>query len=148
MYLDTDTFSTVLKSTPLISIDLLVQNQQNQFLLGKRSNQPAKNYWFVPGGRIYKNESIGKSFDRIAKEEFGTCFSIENAKLLGLFEHFYANSVLSESISTHYVVIAYKLEVDQLVDPPDVQHTAYKWFSKNELLRCNDVHHYTKAYIV
>ncbi|NMH60184.1 GDP-mannose mannosyl hydrolase [Alteromonas ponticola] len=148
MYLDIDTFSTILKSTPLISIDLLVENQQNKFLLGMRSNQPARNYWFVPGGRIYKNESIGKSFDRIAREEFGKSFSIENAKLLGLFEHFYDNSAVSESISTHYVVIAYKLKVDKLVDLPDHQHSAYKWFSKNELLSCNDVHHYTKAYLV
>jgi colanic acid biosynthesis protein WcaH len=45
-----ETFKTVIASTPLISIDLIVRNNQQQILLGKRLNKPAQGYWFVPGG--------------------------------------------------------------------------------------------------
>ena len=56
MLLDKDTFSTVIQNTPLISIDLIVENKKGQILLGKRVNEPALGYWFVPGGRIFKDE--------------------------------------------------------------------------------------------
>lgn len=58
-WLDVTTFETVVASAPLISIDLLVENEQGQYLLGLRKNRPAQGYWFVPGGRVQKNESAG-----------------------------------------------------------------------------------------
>ena len=53
-----DTFKTVIKSTPLISLDLIVKNSEDKILLGKRLNRPAKNYCFVPGSRVLKDESL------------------------------------------------------------------------------------------
>lgn len=53
-WLDTDIFATVVHCAPLISIDLLVQNAQGEYLLGLRNNRPAQGYWFVPGGRVKK----------------------------------------------------------------------------------------------
>ena len=41
MFLDKDTFTTVIKSTPLVSIDLVVKNKHGQALLGQRLNKPA-----------------------------------------------------------------------------------------------------------
>ena len=69
MYLDKQTFSTVIKSSPLVSIDLVVINPDGQALLGQRLNRPAKGFWFVPGGRILKNESLGNAFKRLTLEE-------------------------------------------------------------------------------
>ncbi len=47
-------FKTIVANTPLISIDLIIQNSQKKILLGKRINRPAQGYWFVPGGRVRK----------------------------------------------------------------------------------------------
>ena len=58
MFLDVDTFSTVISSTPLISIDLIVKNKSKKVLLGKRVNEPAFEFWFVPGERVFKDESL------------------------------------------------------------------------------------------
>lgn len=38
MFIDSSAFSQVIKITPLVSIDLIVKNHQNQFLFGKRKN--------------------------------------------------------------------------------------------------------------
>jgi len=51
MFLSQEDFATVVRSTPLISIDLVVENERGEFLLGQRTNRPAQGYWFVPGGR-------------------------------------------------------------------------------------------------
>ena len=56
--LSLDTFKTVIKSSPLVSIDLIVRNEQGQVLLGKRTNRPAQGFWFVVGGRVLKDESL------------------------------------------------------------------------------------------
>lgn len=146
MFLDNETFATVLDSTPLVSIDLIVRNLQDEILLGQRSNRPAQGYWFLPGGRILKNETLAAAFRRLTKAELGTVYDITNAKLLGPFDHIYNDSVLGGQITTHYVAIAYEIDVENLVDLPEVQHSAYQWLSQSELLDWPDVHDNTKAY--
>ena len=58
MFLARDDFAQVLRHTPLVSIDLIVRDRDRRVLLGVRVNRPAQGSWFVPGGRIYKYESL------------------------------------------------------------------------------------------
>lgn len=148
MFLTKDTFSNVIENTPLVSIDLVIKNQQGQTLLGKRLNKPAKGYWFVPGGRILKNESLANAFERLTKEELGQTFSIKQANLLGPYNHFYTDNVFGDEFSTHYVAIAYILVIDDELTnlPIDVQHGGYQWFEIDKLLINNEVHPHTKWY--
>ena len=146
MFLDKETFATVLDSTPLVSIDLIVRNPKDKILLGRRLNRPAQGYWFVPGGRILKEETLAAAFRRLTKTELGTVYDIANARLLGPFDHIYDDSVLGGQITTHYVAIAYEIVVEKLADLPEVQHSAYQWLSKSQLLGWTDVHENTKAY--
>lgn len=44
MFLDEDTFKTIITSTPLISIDLVIKNTGGEYLLGLRNNRPAQEY--------------------------------------------------------------------------------------------------------
>ena len=146
MFISEEKFRVVLDSTPLVSIDLLVENEQGRFLLGYRKNRPAQHYWFVPGGRIQKNESLDSAFKRLTKQELGTEFSIEQATLLGPFDHFYDDCVFGSDISTHYVAIAYKLKIDNLQSLPDQQHSDYRWYLASEILLDANIHQNTKAY--
>ena len=147
MFLSTDTFKQIIDKTPLISIDLIVKNHQGNVLLGKRTNAPAKNYWFVPGGRIQKNESLNSAFARLCQEELGIQANRSDARLLGPYEHFYNDSVFSDDISTHYVVLGYELTVDiELANLPAAQHAQYQWFSLDTLLASDFVHPHTKWY--
>ena len=57
MFLDKKDFSELIKKAPLIAIDLCIVHKRC-ILLGKRINNPAKNFFFVPGGRVLKNEKI------------------------------------------------------------------------------------------
>lgn len=112
-WLDLDTFKTVIMSTPLISIDLLLRNENGEYLLGLRKNRPAQGFWFVPGGRILKNESLDVAFRRLTREELGVELERCQAEFKGLYEHFYDDSAFGENHSTHYIVLAYEVEISQ-----------------------------------
>ena len=149
MFIDDTTFCNIIKNTPLISIDLIVKNHQGHILLGKRNNPPAKNYWFVPGGRIRKNETFTEAFERLTLQELGQGFSLNNAIFIAPYQHFYADSVVATNISTHYVVLAYQLNVDEnLLTLPLEQHSKYHWFDIDELLADKQVHQFTKDYFI
>ncbi len=147
--LDDKTFKTVVASTPLVSLDFIVFNSDGQILLGKRINRPAKNFWFVPGGRIYKDETFQQAFCRLVKSELGQDCSIDNAKFLGHYQHFYKDNFSGSDFSTHYVVLGYELRIDlNLYLLPTEQHSIYRWWDISELLKSNDVHENTKAYLL
>ena len=141
--LDDATFKTIVDSAPLISIDILAR-KNNKVLLGKRVNKPAQGYYFSTGGRINKNESIDNAMARVALNELNIELK-SIPKFIGVFEHFYDDSIY-ENFSTHYVNIAYEYEVEEIPDLPTEQHSEYKWFTIDELLKSKQVHKYTKDY--
>ena len=95
-FLNKAEFSNIIDATPLVSIDLVIENLSNEVLLGCRNNRPAKGYWFVPGGRILKGESMNNAFKRLTLAELGREFSRCQAEFLGPYEHFYEDFVFGE----------------------------------------------------
>jgi len=152
MWLTDETFRTVVASTPLVSIDLVVQNAEGAILLGQRLNRPAQGFWFVPGGRIQKNETLDAAFRRLTLGELGHTFERCQARLLDVYEHFYADSVFGEAgdnPDTHYVVLGYHLVLPASVAlaPPAEQHDRYRWWSIAETQASTEVHANSRAYL-
>ena len=141
--LDNQTFKIVLNSTPLISIDLLVK-KDNKILLGKRINKPAQGYLFSIGGRVYKNETIDSAMMRIAKNELNVELKLM-PRFIGVFEHFYDDSIYQD-LSTHYVNLAYEIEIQETFNLPTEQHNEYQWLTVDELFKSKQVHKYVKDY--
>lgn len=142
-------FLNVVDATPLVAIDLIIENEAGGYLLGRRVNKPAQDFWFVPGGRIRKNERLDDAFRRIVSEELGRAdFRRADADLLGVYEHLYEDNFSGQSgISTHYVVLGYKLRgTIELASLPDLQHAAYRWATEEEITTDAEVHPNTQAY--
>ena len=142
-------FRTLVRWAPIVSIDLILLNRAGEALLGYRLNRPAKNKWFVPGGRVFKEERIPDAMARIARQETGIEIRPQAAAFAGVHEHFYRNSVFSRSraLPTHYVVLAFKARVGKgTLLRVDSQHRRLAWFHPKDLLRSGSVHKNTKAY--
>lgn len=146
-YLSDPVFRTVLESTPLVSIDLCLE-RKGRYLLGWRKNRPAAKHWFVPGGRIQKNETLAAAFRRLTKGELGHSFELTKAKLLGAYDHIYDDTVFGDTAyGTHYVVLGYHLKLPDDFDPIlDAQHERWQWWDAREILTDGSVHENTKAY--
>jgi colanic acid biosynthesis protein WcaH len=146
--LEPKVFRDLVRNAPLIAIDLIVRNGAREVLLGLRSNGPAKDTWFVPGGRIWKDERIAAAFARITRDELGTSLAFGEARFMSVFEHLYAGNFADEpGFGTHYVVLAYEISMPSAFTAlPLKQHSRYRWSSEDQLLQDEKVHPYTKNY--
>jgi colanic acid biosynthesis protein WcaH len=119
-----------------------------QVLLGKRTNEPLKDEWFTPGGRIHKNETWQVALQRIALTELGLlpgdCVDFE---LMGVWDHFYHNSVCDKSISTHYVNLPHfaRFESKPTISG-DEQHHSFDWFDLDQVVSDEGFHEYVRDY--
>jgi colanic acid biosynthesis protein WcaH len=148
-HLSTEEFIEVVKNAPLISIDLIIENPEGGILLGWRNNLPAKGYWFVPGGRIRKDERFEEAFRRIAYDETGLKVNVEETDFLGIYQHIYPGENFSgdPSFGTHYIVIAYRIKLNSSPETlPKDQHADYWWASVDEILDNPNVHINTQNY--
>jgi colanic acid biosynthesis protein WcaH len=122
-----------------------VRDPQGNILLGKRVNRPAQGAWFVPSGRVLKDEPIEQAYMRLLKIELGmdktsSCFK-------RVYQHFYEDNFSDETFTTHYVVLAYEfIFTINIALLPVAQHNDYRWFSEKTLLDHDDVHKHTKWY--
>ena len=91
----------VVRQAPLVSIDLVVRDANNRVLLGLRTNEPAKGSYFVPDGRILKDERLNNAFARILKAETSFVIPIAESHFIGVYEHFYETDFLNETWLWH-----------------------------------------------
>lgn len=145
--LDNQTFKTVVEHTPLVSIDICLVCD-GWILLGKRNNEPLKGQWFTPGGRILKNETWQACLKRVARSEMGILVDdLREFKLMGVWDHLYNNSAVSESVSTHYVNLPHYMYVRERPELKiDDQHNEVDWFYLEEVAGSNYFHEYIRNY--
>lgn len=151
--LDKQVFLSVVDAAPLVAVDFVVVKDQREILLGYRNNRPARGFWFVPGGRIFKNEKIKDALIRVGQKELGLGEKVASGeikpRLLGAFEHFYADCFAGDvGVSTHYVVLGHRLDVpaDFALPSTDEQHAEFRWWSIEQALQSAEVHQFTKDY--
>jgi colanic acid biosynthesis protein WcaH len=148
VFVPPEIFRQIVRHAPLISIDLIMEDESGRVLVGLRNNEPAAGVYFVPGGIVRKNETVQAAFRRIALTETGLDLQITAAEFLGVFEHFYdTNRFREPGFGTHYVVLGHRLKLPRRLDIVlDDQHSKLLWLSPEEILDAPDVHKNTKAY--
>ena len=102
-------------------VDLLIFRDDSSILLTKRTINPFKGYWHLPGTIIRRNETRKNAVKRTAKEELGKEIMIK--KELGVYE-----SIVSfrHDISNAFLV---KFKNRKSVEI-DFQSNEYRYFKK------------------
>ena len=73
----------------------------NKILLTKRRDEPDKNKWAIPGGKLELNETLEEGLKREMKEE--TSLNVKKGKLLGIIE------VINDTFN--YVILDYECSI-------------------------------------
>jgi len=146
--LSEEEFGRIVRCAPLVSIDIIIRDPERKVLLGLRNHEPAKGYYFVPGGRIRKGELLEEAFSRILAAETACRADFESTRFLGVYQHMYSNNRFGEpDVGTHYVVLAYELSLNpRPAVMLDSQHSICEWMDEADLKSMHTVHQYTKAY--
>ena len=69
--------------TPSLTADIFIFDDDFNFILIKRKNNPFKDYWALPGGFVEYGESVETAAIREAKEE--TSIDVELKDLVGVY---------------------------------------------------------------
>lgn len=134
-------WETIVSNVPIVSVDLVVLSPEG-VVLGRRENKPAKDQWFVPGGRVHKGEQLDEAAYRIAQEELGV--EVEVREQLGVYEHMYETSEVSDVGGKHYVPVGYVVSTEAISFSTDTQHADLRTFSRDDL---PNLHEYVEAYL-
>ena len=107
-------YKKIVELVPIVCVDVIIF-YKGKFVLGKRTNEPLKNKWWIVGGRAYKGEPSLKTAKRKMKEELG--LKATDIRLYGIYEDHYKKSAWG--IPTYSISIIYIAIIDKFDPKPD-----------------------------
>ena len=125
-------YKKILEKMPICCVDLVI-NHAGKVLLVWRNNKPAKDKWWLPGGRVFKNERIIDAALRKGMEEVGIKVKIE--KQIGVLETIFDDCPFPDlKTGVHTINVVYlarpeddnpKIKIDQTIGK-------YRWIDHIE----------------
>jgi len=132
-YLADDIYAKMVRDAVIVCVDIiLVRRSANkkECLLIKRSSEPVKGHWWMPGGRMLKGETFFDGAVRKARLETGI-EAVKPVQVLGVWNTFFPTSHWDTPISkgtqtVNAVVLVEILEDNAVVNLDDTSET-YRW---------------------
>lgn len=121
-------FRIILAVIPIAAVNIIII-KDDRILLERRLNEPAKGYWFTPGGIILKGETVVEAAIRVCREETG--LTVELDRLLGVFDEYYDKGYFTENIQA--VLICYVASPLSGELKTDWQSDDIQWFPISSL---------------
>jgi len=131
-WVDEELFQKFREAMPIASVDVLVVHR-GMLLLMLRNNEPGRDLWWTPGGRVRYGETLEEAAIRELNEETG----LNPIKLVkkGVMGHFWSQS--------HFVTTFFYATVMEDRIKLNEEHRDYKWISETT----DDLHPYIKYMI-
>lgn len=105
-----EVFETILEWSVLPTFDLLIEYGDKGIVVLKRTIEPYKNVWALPGLRMYKGEGINDTIKRIAEQELGIVIDPEERVFIGQYVGKFRTEFERQDLSTGYLI---KLKGDE-----------------------------------
>jgi len=116
-------YHQIIEHMPIICVDGIII-KDGEILLLLRGNEPEKNNWWFPGGRLLKNEDLHTAVIRKVKEETGLVCTVKH--IIDITQTTFPTGI--NNIPTHTVNICFILETDGEGFKLDKGHKGYGWF--------------------
>ncbi len=123
-----ESYKMILDNMPIVCIDSVVVNADGEYLLVKRNNHPLKGEYWLPGGRLMKNETLREAVKRKMKQELGIDVEIE--RLMGFFETVFKKTSTNIAGGFHAVSFVFLLKPLQEKIVLDNQSSSWNWFKE------------------
>jgi ADP-ribose pyrophosphatase YjhB (NUDIX family) len=83
-YIPKPEFDAIYGRVPRLTVEIIIRTSDG-VILTKRSMDPCKGQWHIPGGTVRFGESLHKAVQRVARDELGV--TVKPEKLLGYIEY-------------------------------------------------------------
>lgn len=131
MFIPDKLYEQIIQHTVIATVDLVIMDSDKHILLCKRSNRPLKWQYYLPGGRINKNETMIQATHRKAKQELGLEIDTDRLIFVWVYDDIFSDSEFGDA-STHCIPVTftYQLEPEeQYLIQWDNQHSDMGFFS-------------------
>jgi len=129
-----ETYKLILAHMPFPCVDIIVATE-NGVLLVWRDNEPAKDQWWLPGGRVFKGETLEECALRKAREEVNLECSFK--RLVHVEETIFETGPWN--IPVHTVNVCALLEpIDDRIPVLDNMHSKIWWLKSLDELPLHD----------
>jgi len=129
-------YKDILKNIPIACVDVCIV-YNGCILLVKRNTPPAKDQYWIPGGRVQKDELLITCAHRKALEETGILCNV--GPIIHTQETLFNDG--PHDIPVHSINVCFLLyPIDAVNVKLDSYSSDYKWVNKIE----NKLHHYVK----
>jgi colanic acid biosynthesis protein WcaH len=128
MLIERDLYKKITENLPLQCVDI-IPKYHGKYVLIKRAEEPMRGMYWVPGGRLNKNEKLRDCALRKLTEELCSISSIDvdSLRLVGVYEDVYDFSQFGYC-STGYHTNAIVFEVELLdIDSVKLDRTSEDW---------------------
>ena len=78
-------FDSIYAKVPRLTVEIIVRNEAGELFLTKRSIEPCKGKWHLPGGTVRFGEPMVEAVKRIAARELG--IEVTDSKNVGYIEY-------------------------------------------------------------
>lgn len=126
-----DIFLLVSELTPLVNVDLLIKNDEDNILLTWRSDQFYGSGWHIPGGIVRFKEKFETRIHAVAKKELNATLTHHNTPLM-------ISSTINETRNTrgHFISLLFNCKLTSELDsqnkfnPEHPQNDQWAWHSQ------------------
>ena len=121
----------VYPNRPFVAVSAAIFNNSNKILIIKRSKEPGKGMWSIPGGIVEVGESLVEALQREISEECGIC--VEDHQFNAVYDRILYDK--SGKVNYHYIIINYicNTKSNQIIPGTDAED--YSWLRSDELNR-------------
>jgi colanic acid biosynthesis protein WcaH len=123
-YLPDEEFYSIYNKVPRLAVDVLLEGEEG-VLLSRRSIEPCLGCWHLPGGTVYKDETVEEAAIRIAKKETGLSIIPKNS-----IGHTEFPNEIRNNVNIHTISIIVSAEIKGGTLQVDKDASEVNWFKK------------------
>lgn len=125
MIISASKYSEILESMPICCVDIIIEHSGEFILIHRKQSEDFGGLWWIPGGRIHKNETWENAVRRKALEETG--INVEVIKQGKSYEAFEKSHKAESGIHCITTVFVATPIDNNFVVKTDSTSTGYKW---------------------
>jgi colanic acid biosynthesis protein WcaH len=124
-FIPEELYIQIMENVPILCVDLIVKNK-GKILLVKRKNKPLKGHYWLPGGRVNKNEKLASAAKRKCLEECG--IKVGKVKELGTYEYIGKDAIFDKvKTGIHTTSVVFEIKSPRQEIKVDKNHEDYIW---------------------